>query len=172
MAGGPLWQTQGGQEGEGRRWLPIALGVIFMLAALGALWLFSGPPRPPGAPVAEVHPYTENLSISDVRMVTATTFLGATVYYVDGMVHNQGEQTITGMRIEVTFRNTLGEVVQRDLLRTLSLVQRLGTEDAVDMSLAPIAPGELGHFRLTFDHISADWNRQYPELRMVDVSLR
>jgi hypothetical protein len=171
MAGGPLWQTQGGQEGEGRRWLPIALGITLMLAAVAALLLFSGPVGP-GGPVVEVHPYTENLSVSDVRMATATTFLGATVYYVDGMVHNQGDQTITGMRIEVTFRNTLGEVVQRDLLRTLSLVQRLGTEDAVDMSLAPIAPGELGHFRLTFDHISADWNRQYPELRVVDVSLR
>jgi hypothetical protein len=170
MAGGPLWQTQGGQEGEGRRWLAMAAGGVLLLAGLGALLFFAGGEA--AAPTSEVHPYAAHLRITDVRMATATTFLGATVYYVDGMVHNQGERALAGMRIEVTFRNTLGEVVQRYPVRALALVQRLGSEDSADMSLAPVPPGEVGHFRLTFDHISADWNQAYPELRVVDVTLR
>ena len=36
----------------------------------------------------------------------------------------------------------------------------------------PLAPGQSKPFRLTFEHISADWNHAYPELQVTDVTLR
>jgi hypothetical protein len=44
--------------------------------------------------------------------------------------------------------------------------------EAVDLSISPLGPGQNQPFRLTFDHISAQWNRQYPEIRVVDVTTK
>ena len=44
--------------------------------------------------------------------------------------------------------------------------------EAVDLNVSPLAPGQTEHFRLTFDSISAQWNRQYPEMRVVDVAVK
>jgi hypothetical protein len=42
--------------------------------------------------------------------------------------------------------------------------------DAVDLSISPLAPGQSKPFRLTFEHVSASWNQQYPELEIIDVT--
>jgi hypothetical protein len=44
--------------------------------------------------------------------------------------------------------------------------------EAVDLSILPLGPGQSQFFRLTFDHISAQWNRQYPEIRITDVAIK
>jgi len=44
--------------------------------------------------------------------------------------------------------------------------------EPVDLGVAPLAPGQTQTFRLTFDHISAQWNRQYPEVRVTDVVVK
>jgi hypothetical protein len=33
-------------------------------------------------------------------------------------------------------------------------------------------PGETREFQLSFEHISADWNRQFPELRITVVTTK
>jgi hypothetical protein len=42
----------------------------------------------------------------------------------------------------------------------------------VDLSVSPLAPGQSQPFRLTFDSISAQWNRQYPDLQITDVTVK
>jgi len=42
--------------------------------------------------------------------------------------------------------------------------------DTQPVSAAPIKPDETRDFRLIFDHISQDWNQQYPEIRVIQVS--
>jgi hypothetical protein len=44
--------------------------------------------------------------------------------------------------------------------------------EPVDMNVAPLAPGQSQPFRLTFDSISQQWNRQYPEMRVTDVTVK
>ena len=44
--------------------------------------------------------------------------------------------------------------------------------EAVDLSAAPLAPGQSKTFRLTFEGISAQWNRQYPEILVTDVAAK
>jgi hypothetical protein len=38
--------------------------------------------------------------------------------------------------------------------------------------MSPLAPGQGKPFRLTFEHISSDWNHAYPDLQVTDVSLK
>ena len=45
-------------------------------------------------------------------------------------------------------------------------------QDAVDLAASPLAPGQSQAFRLTFEGISAQWNRQYPEIRVTDVTAK
>ena len=44
--------------------------------------------------------------------------------------------------------------------------------EPVDLSVSPLVPGQTQHFRLTFDSISAQWNRQYPDIRVTDVTVK
>ena len=44
--------------------------------------------------------------------------------------------------------------------------------EAVDFSVSTLGPGQSKPFRLTFEGISAQWNRQYPEIQISDVAVR
>ena len=44
--------------------------------------------------------------------------------------------------------------------------------EAVDFSVSPLGPGQSKPFRLTFESISTQWNRQYPEIQLVEVTTR
>ena len=44
--------------------------------------------------------------------------------------------------------------------------------DAVDLSTSPLAPAQSKPFRLTFEHVTDEWNHEFPELSVRDVSLK
>ena len=44
--------------------------------------------------------------------------------------------------------------------------------DAVDLNTAPLAPAQSKPFRLTFESISTQWNREDPDMRVTDVTVR
>jgi hypothetical protein len=148
---------------------PILLGVAFVLVVVGIIALLTrGSPR--GA--TPLHPYAANLKLSDLKMSAAENFVGASVTYIDGTVTNTGDKTVTHAAVHVAFRNSLGEVAQAEDV-PLHVLQTSGPyPDAVDLSLSPLVPAQGKPFRLTFEHISSDWNQAYPELQVTDVSLK
>jgi hypothetical protein len=149
--------------------LPILVGVAFvvMIVALIAL-LTRGGPKGAIAP----HPYASNLKLSDLKMSAAENFVGTSVTYIDGTVTNIGDKTVTHAVVHVIFKNSLGEVAQAEDV-PLHVLQTTGPyPDAVDFGLSPLAPGQGKAFRLTFEHISSDWNQAYPDLQMTDVSVK
>jgi hypothetical protein len=74
--------------------------------------------------------------------------------------------------VHVNFKNSLDQVAQAEDV-ALHVLQTGGPyPDAVDLSASPLAPGQGKPFRLTFEHISTDWNHAYPELQVTDVSLK
>jgi hypothetical protein len=44
--------------------------------------------------------------------------------------------------------------------------------EAVDLNTSPLTPGQTQAFRLTFDSISAQWNRAYPQMKVTDVTVQ
>ena len=147
----------------------IVIGVAAVVVVVGVIALLTRTsPRSPVAP----HPYVSNLKLSDLKMSVAQNFVGASVTYVDGTVTNAGDKTVNHAVVHVNFKNSLEQVVQSEDV-PLHVLQTSGPyPDAVDLSASPLPPGQSRPFRLTFEHISADWNQAYPELQVTDVSLK
>ena len=98
--------------------------------------------------------------------------MGATVTYLDGTVTNAGDKTVSHAVVSVSFKDSLGQVVQAEDV-PLRILQTSGPyPEAVDLSVAPLAPAQSKPFRLTFEHVTADWNHEYPELRVTDVAAK
>lgn len=105
-------------------------------------------------------------------MSAAENFVGASVTYIDGTVTNNGNQTVIHATVHVVFKNSLGEIAQTEDV-PLRVLQTGGPYlDAVDLGLSPLAPGQGKPFRLTFEHVTADWNQAYPEVAVTDVKLK
>ena len=145
----------------------IAVAVVIG-AALAAAFLLREPPK--AAKVAS--PYLASLKLSDFKMSAAENFIGHTVSYVDGAITNTGDKTVTHVVVEVVFQDSMGQLAQREEV-PLQVVRTNGAYlEPVDVSVSPLAPGQTQPFRLTFDSISAQWNRNYPEIRVTDVTVK
>ena len=166
---GGLIEPQPAQQDESRIWTFVGLGVAIVVIVVAVLAVLGRSGRTtPQLPPA----YAANLRLTDLKMSAAENFVGATVTYLDGTIHNSGDKAVTRATVQATFMNSLGQVVQRETLPIHVLTT--GTTggiytDAVDLSIASLAPGQSRPFRLTLEHISADWNHAAPELKLVDV---
>jgi len=166
--GGFIEPSPSTQEPDSNR-IPILVGMVLVIVAVGIIVLFSrGQTKGSAAP----HPYAANLKISDLKMSAAENFVGATVTYLDGNLTNAGDKTVTHATVHVVFKDSLGQIAQTEDV-PLHVLQTGGPYlDAVDLSASPLAPGQSKPFRLTFEHVTEEWNHEFPELRVMDVSLK
>jgi hypothetical protein len=150
-------------------WTAIAVGLVAVLLVVGAIALLSrGGSKVSPAP----HPYASNLKISKLKMSAAENFVGASVTYIEGTITNAGDKTVTHAMVHVIFRNSMGQVVGDEVM-PLHVLQTTGPYlDSVDLNASPLAPGQSKPFRLTFEHISSDWNQELPELQVTDVTVK
>jgi hypothetical protein len=115
----------------------------------------AGAGRPPLS--ADQKAYLASLVFSDLRMSAAANFLGDTITYLDGNVTNQGAKPVRRLDVELNFVDTLNQVVLRETARLLA------------NRATPLQPGETYAFRVTFDHMPADWNQAPPSAKAVYV---
>jgi hypothetical protein len=166
--GGLIQPTLGADERE-TNWRAIGIAVGVVVAIVAILFLIS---RTEQKPPSNPHPYSANVKFSDLKMSAAENFVGATVSYVDGTVTNAGNQTVTHAVVEVTFKDSMGQLAQRETV-ALRVLQTSGPyPEAVDLNVSPLAAGQSKPFRLIFESISAQWNHEYPELKVVDVTVK
>ena len=149
--------------------------IIFVAVAaviavmLGIAFLLREPPKA----AKTISPYIASLKLSDFKMSAAENFVGSTVSYIEGTVTNSGDKTVTHALVEVVFKDETGQMAQDEPDVPLRVMRTSGPyPEAVDLSVAPLAPGQSQPFRLTFDHISAQWSHQYPEIKVTDVAVR
>jgi hypothetical protein len=166
--GGFIHPTPVAAERDSSR-LIIAVAVLAVMAIMGgAAFLLRGRPNNSSGPP----PYAANLKLSDFKMSAAENFVGATVSYVDGIITNSGNKTVTHIVVEVKFRDDMAQLAQREEMPLKVLKTDGPYPEAVDFSVSPLAPGQSVPFRLTFESISAQWNHQYPEIRITDLTTK
>jgi hypothetical protein len=166
--GGLIQPTPVANEADSsRRTIAIAVAVVIVVAVVAALLLRSQPKSASGPP-----PYAANLKLSDFKMSAAENFVGATVSYVDGTVTNSGGKTVVHAVVEVRFKDDMGQLAQREEIPLQVLKTDGPYPEAVDLRVSPLASGQGKTFRLTFEAISAQWNRQYPDIQVIDVAVK
>lgn len=115
-------------------------------------------------------PYISRLQISNLHMATAENFAGGSVTYILGTVANSGDKKLTGARVQVLFKNSLGELAQKETLPLTVLLPNSPYVDYAPLDRAPLGAGQQRDFRLTLEHVTADWDGQVPQVKVTSVS--
>jgi hypothetical protein len=149
-----------------KHWIPMSIGAVVVAAVVVAFIVFgrSGPTN-----ANQTDPYLAKLQLSKLSMATAKNFVGGTVTYIQGSIANTGDKKVTGARVQVLFKNSLNETVQKENLPVTVLLPNTPYVDYGTMDRAPLAVGQSRDFRLTLEHVSADWDGQVPQVRVVSV---
>jgi hypothetical protein len=158
-----------------RNWVPLAIaaGVVIAVAVVVFFAMGRGRGRAASTPIsAQADAYAANLPVSNLAMSESSSLSGGKVTYLDGHIQNQGGRTVTGVTVQVLYRDFAHEVVN-NFTQPLTLIRmREPYIDVGPVSAAPIAPGAGADFRLIFDGVKADWDGAYPDVRIVRVDTK
>jgi len=155
-----------------RNWLPVAVAAAIVVAALVVLVILFG--RGQGGPAvtpinARPDAYAANLPISQLAMSESSNLAGGKVTYLDGHIANTGNRTVTGITVQVLFRDDAREVAQNETQALKLIRMREPYIDVEPVAAAPLKPGGAADFRLIFDTVADNWNGEYPEVRIIHV---
>ena len=101
--------------------------------------------------------YLPQLEFTDAHMSAAQNFLGDSVTYLDARVTNKGTKTVRRLDVDLTFVDTLNQVVLRERAHPVS------------PRTQALKPGESKVFRISFEHMPVDWNQAAPSVVPVYV---
>ena len=90
--------------------------------------------------------------------------------YIEGTINNAGDKKVTGAQVQVLFKNSLGEIAQKETLPVMVVMPNAPYVDYGTLDRAPLGPHQSRGFRLTLEHVSADWDGQIPSVKVVGVT--
>jgi hypothetical protein len=121
---------------------------------------------------APLDSYAGSLSLTDLAMSESGNLAGGKITYLDGHITNQGSRTISGITVQVLFRDFAHEVAQNETQPLKFIRMREPYIDVEPVSAAPLVPGGEQDFRLIFDGVKPDWDGAYPEIRILHVEFK
>jgi hypothetical protein len=155
------------QQEEKRNILPMVAGGVFVLVLIVGLVLLTRAGRP--AATAPGDPNLAKLQVSGLHMATAENFAGGSVTYIEGKLTNATDRKVTAANVQVIFKNSLGEIAQKDTLPVTVLLPNVPYVDYGLIDRAPLAPGQTRDYRLTLEHVTTDWDGQVPTVKVVTI---
>jgi hypothetical protein len=156
------------QPEEKRNILPMVAGGVCVLVLIIGLVLLTRAGRP--AATAPGDPNLAKLQVSGLHMATAENFAGGSVTYIEGKLTNGTDRKVTAASVQVIFKNSLGEIAQKDTLPVTVLLPNVPYVDYGLIDRAPLAPGQTRDFRLTLEHVTTDWDGQVPTVKVVSIA--
>ena len=150
--------------------MAIAAGVVLVVALVAIFSLEHGKKGPTVTPVsAPLDAYATSLPVSGLQMSESANLAGGKVTYVDGVLTNTGQKTVSAVTVQILFRNYAHEVVQNDTQALKLIRTRDPYVDLEAVAAAPLKPGDQKPFRLSFDGVSQNWDGAFPEIRILKV---
>jgi hypothetical protein len=150
----------------------VAIASVALIILAGVLLLLDR--RKPEATnrILPLAAYASSLGFADIVMSESTSLSGGKSTYIDGHVTNHGQSSVTGITVQVLFRNDEAmppevETVPVSLIRTHEPYV-----DTQPVSADPLAPGAEREFRLIFENINSNWNQALPEIHAISVQTR
>ena len=162
-------------ETRERNWLPLIIAAI-VVVLVGVIIVFVTQRNRNSSNVAPVtaaaDPYSADLPLSNVAMSESANLAGGKVTYLDGHIANKGNKTVTGISVQILFRNAAHEVAQNETQPMMLIRTRDPYIDTQPVAAAPLKPGDERDFRLSFDTVTPDWDGVYPEIRFLRVQAK
>ncbi len=157
------------EQEEKRNILPMAIGAVVVAVIIAILVFATRAGKSSGN--GQRDPNLAKLQVSDLHMATAQNFAGNSVTYIEGRISNGADRKVTGARVEVVFKNSIGETAQDEKSLPVTVVlPNVPYLDYGTIDRAPLAPGQSRDFRLTLEHVSTDWDGQVPQVKVVSVT--
>ena len=151
----------------------IAAAAVVIVAVVVVVVLERGKTAATVTPISTApDPYSTSLPITNVVMSESSNLAGGKVTYIDGHIANNGAMTVSGVWVQVLFRNVANEVAQNETQPLKWIRTRDPYVDLEPASAAPLKPGDMQDFRMIFDAVTPDWNGAYPEIRIVRVAAK
>ncbi len=131
-----------------------------VVVAGGVLWWWLNQPvrssqGPPITPEAKA--YVRNLSLAEVEMKAAESYMRQAVVEITGKIGNAGERPLKQVDLNCVFYDPYGQLVLRE--RVSIVKPRSGG----------LKPGQTRSFRLAFDNIPQSWNQALPQLVIAGI---
>src|ERR1051326_1636320 len=155
------------QQEEKRNILPMAIGGVIVLVLIIGVVLLTRAGKPANTSAGD--PNLAKLQVSELHMATAENFAGGSVTYIEGKLTNSTDRKVTAASVQVMFKNSLGEIAQKDTLPVTVILPNTPYVDYGLIDRAPLAPGQTRDFRLTLEHVTADWDGQVPTVKVVSM---
>ena len=108
---------------------------------------------------AEEQAYAERIEFTEIRMGRAANFLDQEVTFINARLQNRGTRAIREIEVQVEFRNFEDKVVLSDKRRPF------------EPGSTPVSGGFSREIQMMFENVPADWNQQYPVIRVIGLSL-
>ncbi len=160
----------GGAAGNGERnWVPWIIATLVILFLAGLAFIFVNHDTSASS-ASTLDRYAANLVFSNLHLTQTGNFAGDQLTYLDGTISNRGDRTVTSITVRVLFASDTGDPPQAEQV-PLNLVRvRQPFLETEPVGASPLKPGATRAFRLIFDDVSPDWNRQNPEMRVQSLA--
>ena len=103
-----------------RHWVPLLVGLVAVIVALGAIVFFTRHKTEVGT---QPNPYAEKLRLSAIKLSAAENYMGGTVTYLDFNITNTGDKALVGAAVRAQFKDSMGQVVQKETIPLHVLVE-------------------------------------------------
>ncbi|MGC2330332.1 MAG: FxLYD domain-containing protein [Candidatus Acidiferrales bacterium] len=145
-----------------------AVGAVVVLLLFGGLLLLTRSTQPHKIAAAAKLPfgaeernYAANLPLQDVEFSQSSNLLNQEFTYATGKISNDGSRAVRALELTLEFHDQFNQVILRE------------TQRAVDLTGAPLPPGQQRDFQITIEqHIPSTWNQQYPSIRVTGLVLQ
>ncbi|MDE1176615.1 MAG: DUF2393 family protein [Edaphobacter sp.] len=116
--------------------------------------------------------YAASLPLSKLAMSESTSLSGGKSTFIDGVVSNTGSSTVTGITVQVLFKNDEQMPPQVETVPLMLIRTREPYVDTQTVAATSVRPGEEREFRLIFESIPSNWNMQMPEVHVIRVETK
>jgi hypothetical protein len=146
-----------------------AIGAVIVLLLFAGLVLLTRSTQPHRTTAAATLPFgaeeqnyaAANIHFQDVAFSQSSNLLNQEFTYATGKISNDGSRTVRGLEITLEFHDQFNQVILRE------------TQRAVELTAAPLPPGQQRDFQITIEqHIPSTWNQQYPSIRVTGLVLQ
>jgi hypothetical protein len=152
--------------------MPLSVWLIagaVILAVVAALLLMGHRKTTEVKGVQPEDAYSASLPLTQLQMSESTSLSGGKSTYIDGHIRNTGQDTITGVVVQVLFKNEEQLPPQVETVPLMLIRTREPYVDTETVRADPLKPGDDREFRLIFESIPSNWNMQMPEIRIIKV---